>query len=138
MCILYGALGLRVYGYICARSAPQAWVLQSLNITTVAVEHQGSSFDVPLVPMSPSFVDHVLGIVNADRIVRVVQAPGDDVEGVTKLRGPLGSPPSTQVEVATPTPLEGKEASAEQSVESCGLGVGLDCSSSLAKAWALI
>ena len=73
--------------------------------------------------MGAGFVDYVLSIVNDDRAVRVVQAPGDDVEGVTEL-----SPPSTQVEgalsakqesvQATPTPLEGKEASAEQSVES--------------------
>ena len=55
-------------------------------------------------------------------------SPGDDVEGVIELAGPPESPPSTQVEgalsakedsvQATPTPLEGKEASAEQSVES--------------------
>ena len=54
--------------------------------------------------------------------------PGDDVEGVTELLCPPVIPPSTQVEgalsaikesvQATPTPLEGKEASAEQSVES--------------------
>ena len=51
---------------------------------------------------------------------------GDDLEGVIELPGPPESPPpSTQVEGAvseesaqtTPTPLEGKEASAEQSVE---------------------
>ena len=50
------------------------------------------------------------------------------MEGVTELPGPPESPPSTQVEAAlsaieesvqaTPTPLEGKEASAEQIVES--------------------
>ena len=78
--------------------------------------------------MGPSFVDYVLGIVNADPAVRVVEAPGDDVEGVIKLPCPLESPPNTQVEgalsaieesvQATPTPLEGKEASAKQSVES--------------------
>ena len=62
--------------------------------------------------------------------MRVVQARGDDVEGVTELLGPpeSPSPPRTQVEgtlsaieesgQATPTPLEGKEASAEQSGES--------------------
>ena len=81
------------------------------------------NFNIPA-----GFVDYVLSIVNADRAVRVVQAPGDDVEGVTELSSPPESPPSTQVEgalsakedsvQATPTPLEGKEASAEQSVES--------------------
>ena len=50
------------------------------------------------------------------------------MEGVTELPGPPKSHPSTQVEgafsaieqsvQATPTPLKGKEASAEQSVES--------------------
>ena len=80
--------------------------------------------------MGAGFVDYVLSIVNVDRAVQVVQAPGDDVEGVTELSGPRESPPppSTQVEgalsakeesvQATPTPLEGKVASAEQSVES--------------------
>ena len=73
-------------------------------------------------------MDYELSIVNADRAVRVVEAPGDDVEGVTELLGPPEPPPSTQVEgalsateesvQATPTPLKGKEASAEQSVES--------------------
>ena len=92
------------------------------------VEHRGTFSNVPLVPMGAGFVDYVLSIVNADRAVRVAQAPGDDVEGVTELSGPPESPPSTQVEgalsakedsvQATPTPLEGKEASAEQSVES--------------------
>ena len=92
------------------------------------VEHRGTFSDVSLVPMGAGFVDYVLSIVNADRAVRVVQAPGDDVEGVTELFGPPESPPSTQVEgalsakeesvQATPTLLEGKEASAEQSVES--------------------
>ena len=101
---------------------------QSLNIAKLVVEHRGTFSDVPLVPMGAGFVDYVLSIVNADRAVRVVQAPGDDVEGVTEFSGPLESPPSTQVEgalsakeesvQATPTPLEGKEASAEQSVES--------------------
>ena len=92
------------------------------------VEHRGTFCDVPLIPMSAGFVDYVLNIVNADRAVRVVQAPGDDVEGVTELLGPPESPPSTQVEgallakedsvQATPTPLEGKEASAKYSMES--------------------
>ena len=57
--------------------------------------------------------------------MQVVQAPVDDVEGVTGLSGPLESASSIQVEgalsakedtvLATPTALEGKE---EQSVES--------------------
>ena len=50
--------------------------------------------------MRAGFVEYVLSIVNADRAVRVVQAPGDDVEGVTELSGPLESSPSTQVEGA--------------------------------------
>ena len=101
---------------------------QSLNIAKLVVEHRGTFSDVPLVPMGAGFVAYVLSIVNADRAVRAVEAHGDDVEGVTELPGPLESPPSTQVEgalwaieesvEATPTPLEGKEASAEQNVES--------------------
>ena len=91
---------------------------QSLNITKVAVEHRGSFSDVPLVPMGPGFVDYVLSMVNADRAMRVVQVPGDDVEGVTELPSPSGSPLGTQVAIAAPTALKGKEASAEQSVES--------------------
>ena len=43
--------------------------------------------------LGAGFVDYVLSIVNADCAVRVVQAPGDDVEGVTELPGPLESPP---------------------------------------------
>ena len=92
------------------------------------VEHPGTSSDVPLVPTCSRFVDYVLSIANADCALRVVQAHGDDVEGVNELSGPPESPPTTQVEgalsateesvQATPTPLEGKEASAEQSMES--------------------
>ena len=114
------ALGFQKDGWSCG--------FQSVNIAKLAVEHRGSFSDVPLVPMGPGFVDYVLGIVNAGCALRVVEAPGDDVEGVTKLPCPPESPPSTQVESAlsaiedsvqaTPTPLEGKEASAEQSVES--------------------
>ena len=103
---------------------------QSLNIAKLAVEHQGSFSDVPLVPMGPDFVDYVLGIVNADHAMRVVEVPGDDVEGVIELPCPPEPPPPPGTEVegtlsaieesvhATPIPLEGKEASAEQSVES--------------------
>ena len=40
-----------------------------LNIAKLAVEHRGFFCDLPLVPMGPSFVDYVLGIVNADRVV---------------------------------------------------------------------
>ena len=114
------ALGFQTDGWSCG--------FQSLNIAKLVVHHRGTFSDVPLVPMGAGFVDYVLSIVNADRAVRAVEAPGDDVEGVTELPGPLESPPSTQVEgalsateesvEATPTPLEGKEASAEQSVES--------------------
>ena len=73
---------------------------QSLNIAKLAMEHRGSFSDVPLVPMGPGFVDYVLGIVDADRAVRVVEVPGDDVEGVTELPCPPESLPSTQVEGA--------------------------------------
>ena len=91
------------------------------------VQHRGTFCNLPLIPMRAGFVEYVLSIVNADRAVRVVQAPGDDVEGVTELSGPPESSPSTQVEgalsakedsvYATPTPLQGKEAFAEQRVE---------------------
>ena len=114
------ALGFQTDGWSCG--------FQNLNIAKLVVEHRGTFSNVPLVPMGAGFVDYVLSIVNADSAVRVVQAPGDDVEGVTELPGPPESAPSTQVEgalsameesvQATPTPLEGKEASAEQSVES--------------------
>ena len=114
------ALGFQTDGWSCG--------FQSLNIAKLVVEHRGTFSDVPLVPMGAGFVEYVLGIVNADRTVRAVEALGDDVEGVTELPSPLESPPSTQVEgallaieesvEATPTPLEGKEASDEQSVES--------------------
>ena len=66
---------------------------QNLNIAKLAVEHRGSFSDVPLVPMGPGFVDCVLGIVHADRAERVVEAPGDNVEGVTELPCPPESPP---------------------------------------------
>ena len=109
------ALGFQTDGWSCG--------FQSLNIAKLVVEHCGHFPDVPLVPMGAGFVDYVLNIVNVDRAVRVVQAPGDDVEGVTELPGPQ-SPPSTQVEgalsameesvQATPTPLEGKEATRPQ------------------------
>ena len=89
-----------------------------MNIAKLVVEHRGTFSDLPLIPMGAGFVDYVLSIVNADRVVRVVEAPGDDVEGVTELPGPPESPRSTQVEgalsaieesvQATPTPLEGK------------------------------
>ena len=114
------ALGFQTDGWSCG--------FQSLNIAKLMVDHRGTFSDVPLVSMGAGFVDCVLSIVNADRAVRVVQKPGDDVEGVTESPGPPESPPSTQVEgafwaieesvQATPTPLEGKEASAQQSVES--------------------
>ena len=112
------ALGFQTDGWCCG--------LQSLYIAKPMVGHRRTFSDVPLVPMGPGFVDYVLSIVDADRAVRVVEVPGDDVEGVTELPGPPESPPPpprTQVEgalsateesvQATPTPLEGKEASAE-------------------------
>ena len=74
------ALGFQEDGWSCG--------FQSLNIAKLAVEHQGSFSDVPLVPMGPGFVDYVLGIVNANRAVRVVEAPADDVEGVAELPCP--------------------------------------------------
>ena len=114
------ALGFQTDGWSCG--------FQSLNIAKLVVEHRGTFSDVPLVPMGAGFVDFVLSIVNAHRAVRAVEAPRDDVHGVTELLGPLESPPSTQVEGAlsaidesvdaTPGPLKGKQASAEQSVES--------------------
>ena len=61
---------------------------QSFNIAKLVVEHRGSFSYVPLVPTGAGFVDFVLSIVNADRAVRLVQAPGDDVEGVTEICGP--------------------------------------------------
>ena len=99
------------------------------------LEHREASSGAPRFffrcaprPNASRFVDYVLGIVNANCAVRVVEAPGDHVEGVTELPCPPESPlPNTQVEgallaieesvEATPTPLEGKEASATQSVE---------------------
>ena len=84
------ALGFQTGGWSCG--------FQSLNIVKLVVEHRGTFSDVPLVPMGPGFVDYVLSIVNADRAVRVVEAPGDDVEGMTELPCPPESPPSTQVE----------------------------------------
>ena len=64
------------------------------------MEHRGTFSDGPLIPMGAGFVDYVLSIVNADCALRVVQAPGDDMESVTELPGPPESPPSTQVEGA--------------------------------------
>ena len=74
------ALGFQKDGWSCG--------FQSLNIAKLVVEHRGTFSDVSLVPMGVGFVDYVLNIVNVDRAVRVVQAPGDDVEGVTELPGP--------------------------------------------------
>ena len=79
------ALGFQMDGWYCG--------FQSLNIAKLVVEHRGTISDVPLVPMGAGFVDYVLSIVNVDRAVRVVEAPGDDVEGVTVLLGPLEPPP---------------------------------------------
>ena len=79
------ALGFQTDGWFCG--------FQRLNIAKLVVEHRGSFADVPLIPMGPGFVDYVPSIVNVDRAVRVVEAPGDDVEGVTELPCPLESPP---------------------------------------------
>ena len=75
---------------------------QSLNITKVAVEHRDSFSDVPLVPRGPGFVDYVVSIANANRAVRVVQAPGDDVERVTELPCPPESPPAPKLKLPPP------------------------------------
>ena len=79
------ALGFQTDGWYCG--------FHVLNILKLVVEHRGPFSDVPLVPMGAGFVDYVLSIVNADRDVWVVQAPGDNVEGVTELPGPPEPPP---------------------------------------------
>ena len=79
------ALGFQTDNWSCG--------FQSLNIARLVVEHRGTFSDVPFVPMAAGFVDYVLSIVNADRAVWVVQAPGDDVEGVTELSALLSPPP---------------------------------------------
>ena len=78
-------LGFQMDGWSCG--------FQSLNIAKLVVEHGGSFPDVLLVAVGPGFVDYVLCIVNADRAMRVVEAPGDDVEGVTELPCPPESLP---------------------------------------------
>ena len=85
------ALGFQTDSWSCG--------FQSLNIAKLVVEHRGSFSNVPLVPMGAGFVDYVLSTVNADRAVRVVEAPGDDVEGVTELPCPLESPPAPKLKV---------------------------------------
>ena len=96
------ALGFQTDGWSCG--------FQSLNIAKVVVEQRGTFSDVPLVPMGLGFVDYVLSIVNVDRAVRAVEAPGDDLDGVTKLPCPPESPPSTQVEGALSAIEESVEA----------------------------
>ena len=88
------ALGFQMDGWSCG--------FQSLNIAKLVVEHRGTFSDVPLIPMDPGFVDYVLSIVNADHAAWDVEAPRDDVEGVTELPCPPEPPPppSTQVEGA--------------------------------------
>ena len=91
------------------------------------VDHRVFFLDVLLTPMGPSFVGYVLSIVNANRAVRVIETPGDNLEGVTELPCPPDPPPSIQVEGAlsgieervhaTPTPFKGKDTSSEQSVQ---------------------
>ena len=85
------ALGFQTDGWSCG--------FQSLNIAKSVVEHRGTFSDVSLVQMGAGFVDYVLSIVNADRAVRVVEAPGDDVEGVTELPRPFESPPAPKLKV---------------------------------------
>ena len=80
------ALGFQMFGW--------SFFFQSLNITKLVVEHQGTIFGVCLVPMGAGFVDYVLSIPNADPAVRAVEAPGDDVEGVTEPPGPLSPFPT--------------------------------------------
>ena len=79
------ALGFQTDGWSCG--------FQSLNIAKLVVEDRGSFSNVPLVPMGAGFVDYVLSIVNADRAAGVIEARGDDVEGVTELPCPHESPP---------------------------------------------
>ena len=79
------ALGFQTDGSSCG--------FQSLSMAKLVVGHRGPFSDLHLVPMGTGFVDYVLRIVNADRDVRVVQAPGDDVEGVKDLPGSPESPP---------------------------------------------
>ena len=79
------ALGFQKDGWSCC--------FQSLHITNLVVDQWGSFSDVPLTPMGPGFVDYVLSIVNADRVVRVIEPPSDDLEGVTELPCPLECPP---------------------------------------------
>ena len=85
------ALGFQTDGWSCG--------FQSLNIAKLVVEHRGTFSDVPLIPMGAGFVDYVLSIVNANLAVRAVEVPGDDVEGVTELPGPLESPPAPKLKV---------------------------------------
>ena len=109
------ALGFQMDGWSCG--------FHSLNTVKLVVEHRGNFSDLPLVPTGAVFVDYVLSIVNADCAVRAVEVPGDDVEGVTELPGPLESPTNLKVHfrlsrrVLRPPPPH-SEASAEQSVES--------------------
>ena len=65
------ALGFQVDGWFCG--------FQSLHLTNLVVDHRGSFLDVPLTPMGLGVVDYVMSIVNADRTVRVIEQPGDDL-----------------------------------------------------------
>ena len=89
------ALGFQTDGWSCG--------FQSLNIAKLVVEHRGTFSDMPLVPMGASFVDDVLNIVNADRAVRVVQAPGDVWRAgpgfLALLSPPPPSPPAPKLKV---------------------------------------
>ena len=80
------ALGFQEDGWSCG--------FQSLHITNLVVDHRGSFLDVHLTPTPPGFVSLVLYVVNADCALRVIQAPGDDLEGGTELPCPLVSLPT--------------------------------------------
>ena len=67
-------------------------VFESLHITNVLWDHRGSFSDLPHTPMGPGFWDYALSIVNADRVVRVIEPPGDDLEDVTELPCPSEPP----------------------------------------------
>ena len=72
---------------------------QSLHITNVVVDHR-VLFRCAPHPNGFQFCGLCISVVNSDRVVRVIELPGDDWEGVTQLTCPPDSPKSTQC----PTP----------------------------------
>ena len=96
---------------------------RSPHLTNLVVDHRCSFSDVPLTPLRLGFVDFVLSIVNADRAVRVIEPPGDDLEGVIELPcPPKPHPPSAQVEgsslgIEESVQATPKDASSKQSAE---------------------